>query len=159
MILIGRSTSVVFPFHSSKLKIPFRISNIGQKIISYIGPYIWNSSPNSIKKANSLNTFKHHAKKHYLTWIMHIVYMWICIYICLFVRVYIYIWIYISVFSFNLSILMFLFFFSFTLFSYFRSGLRDQNENMAFQPVLCYPRHCWCYSHMSAVIFQLQLMF
>ena len=40
----------------SKLKNPFRKTNVGQKTISYIGPSIWNSSPDSIKRANSLNT-------------------------------------------------------------------------------------------------------
>ena len=51
----------------SKLKNPFRKTNMGQKAISYIGPSIWNSLPDSIKRANSLNTFKHNVKKHYLT--------------------------------------------------------------------------------------------
>ena len=52
----------------SKLKNPFRKTNMGQKAISYIGPSIWNSLPDSIKRAHSLNTFKHSVKKHYLTW-------------------------------------------------------------------------------------------
>ena len=94
----------------SKLENTFRKTNMGQKTISYIGPSIWNSLPDTIKWTNSLNTFKHHAKKHYLTWIIHIVYMRICvsIYICLYVRgwVHIYIWTHISVFSFDLSIRM-----------------------------------------------------
>ena len=51
----------------SKLKNPFRKTNMGQKAISYIGPSIWNSSPDSIKRANSLNTLKHNVKEHYLT--------------------------------------------------------------------------------------------
>ena len=38
-----------------------------KKIISYIRLSIRNSLPDSIKKANSLNTFKNNAKKHYLT--------------------------------------------------------------------------------------------
>ena len=50
-----------------KLKNPFRKRNIGQKAISYIGPSIWNNLPDSIKRANRLNTFKHNAKKPYLT--------------------------------------------------------------------------------------------
>ena len=36
----------------SKLKNPFRKTNMGQKAISYIGPSIWNSLPGSIKTAN-----------------------------------------------------------------------------------------------------------
>ena len=35
---------------------------MGQLIISYIGPSLWNSLPDSIKKANSLNTFKQFQK-------------------------------------------------------------------------------------------------
>ena len=54
----------------SKLKNSFCITNIGQKIISYIGLSIWNSLSVSIKKANHLNTFKHKLKKHHLTWII-----------------------------------------------------------------------------------------
>ena len=93
-----------------KLKNPFRKINMGQKTIFYVGPSVWSSLPNWIKKANSLNTFKNNVKKHYLTWIIH-VYMWICVqylylYVCTFVGV---LYIYISVFSFDLSILMFFF--------------------------------------------------
>ena len=51
----------------SKLKNPFRKTNMGQKAIAYIGPSIWNSFPDSVKRANSLNTFKNNVKKHYLT--------------------------------------------------------------------------------------------
>ena len=40
---------------------------MGQKTISYIGPSFWNSLSDSIKKADSLNTFKHNVKKRYLT--------------------------------------------------------------------------------------------
>ena len=51
----------------AELKNPFHKTNMGQKIISYIGPSLWNSLPDSIKKANTLNTFKDNVKKHYLT--------------------------------------------------------------------------------------------
>ena len=51
----------------SKLKNPFCKTNMGQKTISQIGPFVWNCLPDSLKKANSLNTFRHHVKKHYLT--------------------------------------------------------------------------------------------
>ena len=50
-----------------KLKNPFRKTNMAQKAISYISPSIWNSLSHSIKRANSLNTFKHNVKKHYVT--------------------------------------------------------------------------------------------
>ena len=94
-----------------KLKNPFRKRNMGQKTITYIGPFIWNSLPDSTKKANNLNTFKHNVKKHYLTWITHNVFMWTCVsvftYVCMSVGVCIYICIYITVFSFDLSMFMF----------------------------------------------------
>ena len=51
----------------SKLKNPFCKTNTGQKAISYIGFSICNSFLDSIKRANSLNTFKHNVEKHYLT--------------------------------------------------------------------------------------------
>ena len=50
-----------------KLKNPFCKTNMGQKRISYIGPSIWISLPDSNKKASNLNAFKHNVKKHYLT--------------------------------------------------------------------------------------------
>ena len=37
-------------------------SNRGQKILSYIGPRLWNSTPNAIKASNSTNLFKHALK-------------------------------------------------------------------------------------------------
>ena len=73
--------------------------HMGQKTMSCIGPSIWKSLSDWIKKANSLNTSNHNAKKHYQTWITHNVYYWIhicvCFYIYLYVDgcVYMYIWI------------------------------------------------------------------
>ena len=81
-----------------------------KKTIFYIGLSIWNSLPDSFKKANGLNNFKHNVKKQYLTWIKNNELCEnVCLYLCLYVRtcVYTYIWVCISVFSFNLSILMF----------------------------------------------------
>ena len=60
----------------SKRKNSFRKTNMGQKAISYFGPSTWNSL---LERANSLNTFKHNVKKHYLTWITNNVFMWICV--------------------------------------------------------------------------------
>ena len=34
-------------------------TNMGQKAISFIGPSLWNSLPELIKKTDNLNTFKH----------------------------------------------------------------------------------------------------
>ena len=50
----------------AKLKIPFRKTNIGQKAFSFIGPSLWNSLPELIKKTDNLNTFKHNVKNYCL---------------------------------------------------------------------------------------------
>ena len=91
---------------------PLCITNMGQKEFFYIGHSTWNSLPDSIKKTNSLNTFKR-AKRCYLTWIINNVYMcicvYVCIYVCVFVGVCLYTYGYILVFSFDLSIFLSLF--------------------------------------------------
>ena len=48
----------------SKLKIPFRKTNKGQKTISFFGSSLWNSSPELIKKTDNLNTFNRNVKKY-----------------------------------------------------------------------------------------------
>ena len=48
-----------------KLKQPFRNTNTGPKAISFIGPSFWNQIPETLKKTNNLNTFKHNLKKHF----------------------------------------------------------------------------------------------
>ena len=50
----------------SKLNHPFRKTNTGQKTLSYIGSSLWNNLPETIKKTNNLNTFKHNVKSLYL---------------------------------------------------------------------------------------------
>ena len=37
----------------AKLKIPFRKTNMGQKVISFVGPSLWNSLPELIKKPDN----------------------------------------------------------------------------------------------------------
>ena len=49
-----------------KLICPFRKINMGQNALSFIGPSIWNKTPEVLKKTNSINTFKHDLKKYYL---------------------------------------------------------------------------------------------
>ena len=49
-----------------KLKCPFRKTNAGQIVLSYIGPTIWNKTPDLLKRTNNLNTFKHNLKEYYL---------------------------------------------------------------------------------------------
>ena len=105
-----------------KLKNPFRKTNMAQKAISYIGPSIWNSLSHSIKRANSLNTFKHNVKKHYVTWITNNVFMWICVSVftymfkCSWVCVYVYMHIYLCIFLWLIHSQVF-FFVCFFLFS------------------------------------------
>ena len=49
-----------------KLKIPFRMTNMGQKAVSFVVPSLWNSLPKLIKKPDNLNTFKHNVKNYSL---------------------------------------------------------------------------------------------
>ena len=56
-----------------KLKRPFRNTNNSQKALSFIGTSFWNRIPETLKKANNLNTFKHNLKKHFfnqMTWFL-----------------------------------------------------------------------------------------
>ena len=50
----------------AKLKHPFCKTNTGQRTLSCIGPSLWNNLPETIKKRNNLNTFKHKVKSLYL---------------------------------------------------------------------------------------------
>ena len=52
-------------FSFQKLTLPRRNTNIGQKALSYIGPFLWNNLQNTLKSATSINTFKHSIKNHY----------------------------------------------------------------------------------------------
>ena len=52
-------------FLFQKLTLPCRNTNIGQKALSYIGPFLWNNLQNTIKSATSINAFKHSIKNHY----------------------------------------------------------------------------------------------
>ena len=49
-----------------KLQQPFRKTNTGQNVLSFIVPTLWNKVPEEIKKITNLNVFKHSLKKHYL---------------------------------------------------------------------------------------------
>ena len=49
-----------------KLKCPFRKTNNGQHALSYICPNFWNKTPDTLKRSNNLNTFKHNFKKYIL---------------------------------------------------------------------------------------------
>ena len=52
-------------FSFQKLTLPRRNTNIGQKALSYIGPFLWNNLQNTLKSATSINAFKHSIKNHY----------------------------------------------------------------------------------------------
>ena len=48
-----------------KLKRTFRNTNTGQKAFSFIGSSFWNQIPETLKKTDNLNAFKHNLKKHF----------------------------------------------------------------------------------------------
>ena len=52
--------------HSSyqKLNVPHRKTNVRQKVLSYVGPSIWNNFSKTLKTLTSLKTFKDNMKKH-----------------------------------------------------------------------------------------------
>ena len=90
-----------------------------------------------VKTASSFNTFKDNVKKHYLTWIIHNVYMWIrvsaSIYVCMSLSVCIYTYGYLLV---CFPLIYPLFFFSLTIFSHFASVLK---KGVSFRFVLSQP--------------------
>ena len=49
------------PMH--KLGLPFRNSCAGQKVLSYIGPRLWNTLPLQIRLRRSVNNFKHDIQR------------------------------------------------------------------------------------------------
>ena len=51
---------------SKKLKLPFRKTKLGIQSLSYVGPNTWNSLPNNLKSATSVNSFKHYIKECFL---------------------------------------------------------------------------------------------
>ena len=64
--LFGVATESNFQLRNKfpKLKCPFRKTNNGQHALSYIGPIFWNKTPDTLKRSNNLNTFKHNFKKN-----------------------------------------------------------------------------------------------
>ena len=49
-----------------KLKHPSWSTCSGQNTLSYLTPTIWNNLPTCLKLSNSLNSFKHGVKEHFL---------------------------------------------------------------------------------------------
>ena len=145
-----------------KLKNPFRNTNMGQEAIFYIGPSIWKSLLESVKKIDSLNTFKHNVKKQYLIWITHNVYIWKCVsvfaYVCMPVSVRIYTYGY-KLVCFPLTY-PFSCFFSFIFSLIFVLTWKTTMKTRCFARfVLSKLTHCKFYSYLSAVIPRLELLY
>ena len=146
--IVGEAHETTFP----NLKILFVKQTSDKTHFFYINSSIWNSFLDSIKKVNSLNTFRHNVKKYYLTWIMNNVYVCIC------VSVFMYVCVSVGGFICTYGYILVCWLIHFHVFPLF-SDFRDHNENKTFPYVFCYPSYCWCYSFLSAVIFQLQLLY
>ena len=52
-------------YSHQKLNRPHRKTNQGLRVLSYIGPSLWNNLNNFLKTSVSLNTFKHNYKEHF----------------------------------------------------------------------------------------------
>ena len=50
---------------NQKLQQPFRKTNTGQNVLSFIDLALWNKVPEEIKRTTNLNAFKHNLKKHH----------------------------------------------------------------------------------------------
>ena len=48
------------------IKLPFRKIKLGTQSLSYVGPNTWNSLPDNLKSATSVNSFKHYIKEYFL---------------------------------------------------------------------------------------------
>ena len=51
---------------NKKLKLPFQKTKLGIQSLSYVGPNTWNSLPDNLKSATSLNSFKHYINEYFL---------------------------------------------------------------------------------------------
>ena len=50
---------------NNKLKLPFRKTKLGIQVLSYLGPHAWNSLPDNLKSATSVNSFKHYINEYF----------------------------------------------------------------------------------------------
>ena len=48
-----------------RMKQPFKVTNMGQSSISYVGPKVWNTLPRECKSEDNLNNFKHKIKDQF----------------------------------------------------------------------------------------------
>ena len=63
--LVGEN-GVITCSSNKKLKLPFRKTKRGIQSLSYVGPNTWNSLPDNLKSATSVNSFKHYSKEYFL---------------------------------------------------------------------------------------------
>ena len=57
---------VIMRSSNKKMKLPFRKTKPGIQSLSYVGPNTWNSLPDNLKSATSVNSFKHYIKEYFL---------------------------------------------------------------------------------------------
>jgi len=48
-----------------RMKPPFKLTNMGQSSISYVGPKVWNNLPSECRLEINSNKFKHKIKEHF----------------------------------------------------------------------------------------------
>ena len=60
----------------AKLQISFCKTNKGQKVISFVGPSLWEYLQELTKKTDNLNTFKQNVKNYCLNWINNELVKW-----------------------------------------------------------------------------------
>ena len=58
--------SVTTRSSNKKLKLPFRKAKLGIQSLSYVRPNTWNSLPNNLKPATSVNSLRHYIKEYFL---------------------------------------------------------------------------------------------
>ena len=49
-----------------ELKLHFQKTKLGIQSLSYVGPNIWNSLPDNLKSATSVNSFEHYIDEYFL---------------------------------------------------------------------------------------------
>ena len=58
--------SVIMSSFNKKLKLPFPKTKLEIQSLSYAEPNTWNSLPDNLKSATSVNSFQHHIKEYFL---------------------------------------------------------------------------------------------
>ena len=55
-----------YAFFQQKIKATFSKNKTRIQSLSYMGPNTWNSLPDNLKSATSVNSFKHYIKEYFL---------------------------------------------------------------------------------------------